>query len=1174
MRAFRDLSIGSKLMLIIMVTSSVASLLACAAFISHDLYTFRSAKVSDLTTVADIIGSNSTAALTFNDANSAREILAGLSAKKHIVAACIYGRDGQVFAKYLQGNPNGDFSPPAARDDGSRFENNQLVLFRKIVVDGEKIGTVCLQSDLSEVRERLHRYAAVLFLVALGSSLVALLVSSNLQRAISEPIRTLAWTTKMVGVQKNYSIRAVKKSEDELGLLIEGFNEMLEQIERRDTALLRAHDELEKRVEERTAELQASEQRFGLLSVSSPVGTFQTDAQGRWNYANERWQAMSELTLEQSLGEGWAQALPPEDREAVVERWSRTAREGREFLLEFRVCTPKGNLRWVRCRAAPIRSNEGEIAGYVGTLADITEGKRAEEALQESEERTRLLLDSTAEAIYGIDMDGNCTFCNAATLRLLGYQHPNELLGKNMHALIHHTRPDGTPYPSEECRTYQAFRRGEGTHVDDEVLWRADGTSFPVEFWSYPIRRGGEVVGAVMTFVDITERRRAEDDLQRAKEAAEAANRAKSDFLANMSHEIRTPMNGILGMTELALDTDLNPEQREYLGMVKTSADSLLRVINDILDFSKIEAGKLDLDQVEFNLRDALGETLKTLAIRAHKKHLELSYWVQADVPDSLVGDPGRLRQLVVNLVGNAIKFTERGEVVVRAEVESQTSDTMRLHFVVSDTGIGISGEEQRLIFEPFAQADGSMTRRHGGTGLGLTISKRLVELMGGRVWVESEPGHGSAFHFTANFGLTETPAPGALPLEAATLENLPALVVDDNATNRQILEEMLTNWRMAPRAADEGRAALAAMEEACGTGRAFRLVLLDVHMSDLDGFAVAEQIKRNPELAGATIMMLTSDRQRGDAARCQELGIAAYLTKPITQSELLDAILLALGQRPQVSPAVERVASPPPRTAKRLRILLAEDNLVNQGLAVRLLEKRGHVAVVTRNGREALEALEKSSFRGFDAVLMDVQMPETDGLEATVAIRAWEKAHEGHIPIIAMTAHALKGDRERCLEAGMDGYVAKPIRAADLLGEVERCVPKAPVELPEPVGAPQSAPGEVLDCAALLEHMEGDPELLAEMVGLFLQDCPQLLAALREALARGDAGALRRAAHTLKGTVSNFAAPAATAAALRLERMGREGDLSQAAEGCAALETEIERLKPLLANLCQEVAR
>src|SRR5713101_5829740 len=802
MRAFRDFSIRRKLRLIIMLTSSVALLLACTVFITYDRYSFRRGKVEDLTALADIIGSNSTAALAFGDADSAREILGALRAKQHIVAACVYGRDGRVFACYARGNPATPVAPPPVEGEGSRFGSNQLVVFRGIVLDGEKIGTVYLQADLGELRERLNRYTAVLLPVVLGSLLVAFLLSSRLQRAISEPIRDLAWTTKLVSFEEDYSVRAVKHSNDELGLLIEGFNEMLTQIQRRDTALQAAQSQLEKRVEERTAELQASEQRFGLLSVSGPVGIFQTDAQGRYTYANE----------------GWAQALPPEDRETVVQRWSKAAREGREFLLEFRVCTPEGNLRWVRSRGTPVRSDEGGITGYVGTLADITEPKRVEEALRESEERTRLLLDSTAEAIYGVDIEGSCTFCNAATLRLLGYQHSDDLLGKNMQALVHHSRSDGNP------QIHCAFPRGEGTHVDDELLWRADGTSFPVEFWSYPIHRGGQVVGSVMTFVDITERKRAErqleertaylnalienspvaivghdsqdvvqmcnpafermflyrpedvvgaklddlikseelesevqsitnrvlkgesvhlttrrrrrdgtlldvdlhavplmiggkllgafglyqditerkraeEELRKAKEAAEAASRAKSEFLANMSHEIRTPMNGIMGMTELALDTELTLDQREYLAMVKASADSLLRVINDILDFSKIEAGKLDMDRVEFNLRDILGETLRALAIRAHRKGLELSYRVEPAVPARLLGDPGRLRQLIVNLVGNAIKFTNSGEVVVGVEIESMSSDAVRLHFVVSDTGIGISPEKQKQIF-------------------------------------------------------------------------------------------------------------------------------------------------------------------------------------------------------------------------------------------------------------------------------------------------------------------------------------------------------------------------------------------------------------------------------------------------------------------------------------------
>jgi len=700
----------------------------------------------------------------------------------------------------------------------------------------------------------------------------------------------------------------------------------------------------------------------------------------------------------------------------IIVRPLRKAREE----LEKRVCERTLDL---------ITANEA-------LLAEVAERQRIEEDLVDERNLFHALMESIPDVVYFEDTACRFTRINKAQAKLLGVKDPEEAIGKT----------DFDFFPAERAREFYAseqklLQSGQPMidHIqkvvtpDGQVQWHS-ATEAPI------FDAQGKVSGLVGISRDITERKLAEVELQRTKEAAEAASHAKSEFLANMSHEIRTPMNGILGMTELALETELTHEQREFLQMVKTSGDSLLTVINDILDFSKIEAGKLELDPIEFKLRDNLNDTLKALAHRAHQKGLELACHVEPGIPKALVGDPGRLRQIIVNLVGNAIKFTQAGEVVVEVGAESHEQGATRLHFAIRDTGIGIAAEKQKLVFEAFTQADGSTTRHYGGTGLGLSIASRLVEMMQGRIWVESEVGKGSTFHFTARFGEAKDTWTPLLAAEPAQLEDLSVLVVDDNATNRRILEEMLTSWRMKPALADSAQAALLALERAWESGKPFRLVLTDAHMPEADGFTLAERIKQHPYLAGATIMMLTSGGQRGDAARCRELGVAAYLTKPVGQSELLDAILRVLGAGPQQMELPSLVTRHSLREERQgLRILLAEDNTVNQRLATRLLEKRGHTVVVAGTGREAMGALERETF---DLALMDVQMPDMDGFETTSAIRAKEKVTGKHLLIVAMTAHAMVGDRERCLAAGMDGYVSKPIKAQDLFDAIKALVP------------------------------------------------------------------------------------------------------------------------------------
>ncbi len=746
----------------------------------------------------------------------------------------------------------------------------------------------------------------------------------------------------------------------------------------------------------------------------------------------------------------WVESIHPEDRENVSADFARCMR-GNKSSIAYRIVRPDGSIRWIRARISPVHAPQGKFIRVVGIAEDITNYKAAQLALEESEERARLLLESTPEAIYGINLEGVCTFCNAACVRTLGYVGSAELLGKNMHAAMHHSYPDGTRYPVEACQIYRAFRENKGSHVDNEVLWRKDGSCFPAEYWSFPIKREGQLIGSVVTFLDITDRKKAEAELLKAKECADAANRAKSEFLANMSHEIRTPMNGIIGMTSLALETELTPEQAEYLHMVKGSADALLSLLNDILDFSKVESGKLELDCLSFNLRKSLGEAVKALAIKAQQNGLEIVFDVAPEVPATVMGDPARLRQVLVNLVGNSIKFTPTGEIEVNVQVnartEGQNAQGIALLFSVRDTGIGIPADKQRTIFDAFSQADSSTTRKYGGTGLGLTIAGQLVRLMGGNLWVESEAGRGSTFYFTVQVGPGDPESPPESLVKTTDISQfagVPVLVVDDNATNRRILEDSLLRWKMIPAVVDSAAAAIQALRRVQESRSRLPLVLTDAHMPEMDGFGLVERIRQDIALKDIKIVVLTSGGQRGDAALCRKLGVNAYLSKPFDRLELRDLLLRVLAgdaARPENAALVTRHSLRD--QAKSLRFLVAEDNVVNQKLIARLLEKRGHTVSLARNGWEALELLEQ---RPFDIVLMDVMMPEMDGFEATRRIREKEKESGTHLPIIALTAHAMRGDKEQCLAAGMDGYVSKPINLEELFSAIEALLsPVAP---------------------------------------------------------------------------------------------------------------------------------
>lgn len=817
-----------------------------------------------------------------------------------------------------------------------------------------------------------------------------------------------------------------------------------------EDALMNSHEQLEQRVTERTSELERandvltaevqerkaieaalreSEERYRDLFENANDIIYTHDLQGNYTSVNKVIEKITGHSIDEALQLNVKEVIAPEYLAMASEMVLTKSADGASSAYEIEVIAKDGRRVALEINSR-LNYHDGVPVCVQGIARDITERKRAEAAVKASEAKFKDLFDHAPVAYHELDKEGRIVNCNLTEQRLLGYT-ADEMVGRRAwEFIVEEVSQDAVigkltgKIALQPCE--RTFRRKDGglvsMLVEDQLIYAADG----------------EVVGIRSTLHDITELKRMQGELKEARDVALESARLKSEFLANMSHEIRTPMNGVIGMTGLLLDTDLSGDQREFAETIRSSGDALLTIINDILDFSKIEAGKLQFEVLDFDLSQTVEGAVELLAEQARDKRLELASLIYSNVPTSLRGDAGRLRQVLTNLIGNAVKFTERGEVVVRAEREIETQAEVVIRFKVTDTGIGISESIQKNLFHAFIQADGSTTRKYGGTGLGLAISKQLVELMGGEIGVISTTGQGATFWFTARFekqisiATVETTTP-------ASLENLRALVVDDNATNRKILAHQLSSWGIIHDATDSAKAALKMLSE-----NKYDIAILDLMMPEMDGFDLAREIRANPELANVNLVMLTSYGNRGDGAKARECGIAAYLTKPVRQSQLFDCLMNVVGQvaerngtrgKKEKSSLITKHALNQTKTTAQRVILLAEDNIVNQKVALRQLQKLGYRAQAVANGREAFEAVKRIAY---DVVLMDCQMPEMDGYEATGQIRK----HEGttrHTVIVAMTANALEGDREKCLAAGMDDYLSKPVRPEDLARVLDR---------------------------------------------------------------------------------------------------------------------------------------
>ena len=1210
MQRFANLPFKQKLLWLTIASSATALLLAMLGFVFTDLLEFRRAMPRDLEILARIIADNGRAPLAFNDARFAREtLLSSLAAHPRITRAALYDAEGKLFADYARAGLAND-PLPEPQKAGFAFGRGCLNLFQPVRDGQNMVGTVYLQSDLEDLYGQLRTDLFVTLGVMVISLSGSFFVGLWLLRFLARPLEALAQTAQAVVARTDYSLRARKFANDELGTLTEMFNQMLAQIQTRDDALQAARNELEHRVEERTRELRNSEQSYrnqfannsAVMMLLDPADGAILDANAAalsfYGFPRERLLAMriTEINI-----------LPA----AAVFQGMASVPLGQGSQFQFQHRLADSSLRDVEVSVSRIQTGGRMVLHSI--VQDITERKRAEQDLRIERENLKAVFSAAPVGMLLLDEETMIVDSNAVIAKLVS-KHPDQIIHQRAGGglgCVHSLEDEKGCGFSADCpkcplREGVLHVLGAGTSVrgaEIQLTLMSNGREHSpwLSVNAEPLTLNGRK-HVLVALDDITARKEAEAKLleinrrletttARANEMAiqaELANVAKSEFLANMSHEIRTPMNGVLGMVGLLQDTNLTADQRRYARLARASGEVLLALLNDILDLSKIEARRLELEAVDFSLHVLLDDFAEMMALRAHEKGLLLGCVVAPDVPSTLQGDPGRLRQILINLTGNAIKFTAQGEIIIRVTLVSETPGEVRLRFTVHDTGIGIPADKRGRLFAKFSQVDSSTTRTYGGTGLGLAISKQLAELMGGEIGVQSEAGNGSEFWFTVRLVKAAAREPGSEPAPV-DLSGVRVLVVDDHPINREILLALLKCWGLRASEAADGPAALLELTRAKAAEDPFAIAILDMQMPGMDGRSLGRAIKSHPRLQSTRLVMLTSLGQLGSDQRMEEVGFVATLSKPVRRQQLRNVLEAAIsGKQVTIMQADSTSGFALTRALGHARILVAEDDTTNQQVMVGILKKLGLRAEVAANGAEAVQALETIPY---DLVLMDVQMPEMDGLEATRQIRKSaserqkakgnrnkkEGKAEGkqssaslHIPIIAMTAHALQGDREKCLQAGMDDYLTKPVEVTALVAVLKKWL--------QPIGegiqpmtcntndkAAASFCGEatlVFDRAALMGRVMNDKKLARVVIEGFLEDLPSQIAQLKRYVAGGDAYRVEQQAHKIKGAVAMMGGEALRAVTSAMEQAAKIGNLAAVSSQLADLDSQFEALE------------